>query len=167
MLSKRTGLQQAIHKIEEAVKRSKAGDKHMSHQESHRLAQLLDQSRAVNDQPESDFSASDVAPTAAIPVATNGSSFGGSFDGDEESDIALENAENPLQLLALASAFPNSSPATESHAPTSVSVDKASYSDGLETFFKPIQTCLDNALELDPIELGLVAEDEAVVLFDL
>lgn len=83
-------------------------------------------------------------------------------------EITVENADNPLQLLAAASELPDEPrtagmPATFAATPISVaSVED----DELIQYFSMMQPKLDNSPDIDPIEMGLVTEIEAKSLFD-
>lgn len=93
-----------------------------------------------------------------------------------EERLAVDDAENPLQLLARASnlhlspvSSHSQSPGTAaSQAPTSVVVEENDpemrY---VESFFGTVHFNVDRGEGYDPIELGLVTEDEAERLFDL
>ncbi|KAI9929778.1 hypothetical protein MW887_001254 [Aspergillus wentii] len=99
-------------------------------------------------------------------------------DFNSEENLALDDAENPLQLLARASDLqlsPNGgngaqrSPlpllqpsATLLAAPQS---NRQSSDPGAKAFFVPIKASLDIGKGIDPIELGLVTLDEAGSLF--
>ncbi|KAL2286008.1 hypothetical protein FJTKL_07256 [Diaporthe vaccinii] len=92
-----------------------------------------------------------------------------------EERLAVDDAENPLQLLARASnlhlspvSSHSQSPVTAaSQAPASVVVEENDpemrY---VESFFGTVHFNVDRGEGYDPIELGLVTEDEAERLFD-
>jgi len=91
-------------------------------------------------------------------------------DGRNGNHIALDNAENPLQLLALASAIPNPCPGHDAStsATTSSQTLQQSYAkqnSDVESFFRPLHSNLDNDVDMDPIEVGLVSVEEATTLF--
>ena len=91
--------------------------------------------------------------------------------GDRDSDeLALDDAENPLQLLARASdlsALNNFSPnAPNVDSPvSSVSRPANVKEQELQAFFGPFHPSLDSEPEMDPVEMGLVTEEEAKSLF--
>lgn len=95
-------------------------------------------------------------------------------DGAEKPDeLALNHADNPLQLLAMASGLPGQSPSTNmstSPAGAAFVVQQASDAnaadDEITQFFGSLQPSLDNSPELDPIDLGLVTDEEAETLFN-
>lgn len=91
--------------------------------------------------------------------------------------LTLDDAENPLQLLARASDL-QYSPTMTRHvvkqavpaAHQSLSAPHESDSAGetsAKSFFVPVQANLDVGSNLDPIDLGLVTFDEANSLFSL
>lgn len=93
-----------------------------------------------------------------------------------EERLAVEDAENPLQLLARASNLHLSpasshgqSPGTAvSHQPSSAIVEELDPElRCVESFFGTTSFNADRGEGYDPIELGLVTEDEAETLFDL
>lgn len=93
-----------------------------------------------------------------------------------EERLAVDDAENPLQLLARASNLhlsPESShgqsPATAtSHPPANgVADDIDPQIMQVEAFFGTTHFNVDQGEEYDPIDLGLATEEEAEMLFDL
>lgn len=93
-----------------------------------------------------------------------------------EERLAVDDAENPLQLLARASNLhlsPESShgqsPITAvSHQPASTAADELDPEmRHVEFFFGTTHFNVDRGEDYDPIELGLVTEEEAEMLFDL
>jgi hypothetical protein len=92
--------------------------------------------------------------------------------GEKPDELALNNADNPLQLLAMTSVLPGQSPATNmSTSPAGVAVSQPGTTDAnegdaeLQQFFGSLMPNLDNSPDLDPIDLGLVTADEADSLF--
>ena len=90
---------------------------------------------------------------------------------DKADEIALDNADNPLQLLAMASAMPNQSPASAvTPSPAAVSTQTPTQAvdaddTELQSFFGSLSPVLDNSPDIDPVELGLVTDEEAESLF--
>jgi hypothetical protein len=96
-------------------------------------------------------------------------------DMHAEESLALDDAENPLQLLARASDLQLSptdmrrapkSPLPLSEGPSflqSTPIGEPS----AKSFFVPAKANLDVGPEVDPIELGLVTFDESESLFSL
>ncbi len=83
--------------------------------------------------------------------------------------LAVDDAENPLQLLARASYFTPSAEERGKRSPQKTRQDAAAASDAehakLNDFFSITRSDLDVGDEIDPISLGLVEEDEAEMLF--
>lgn len=95
-------------------------------------------------------------------------------DGDES--LALDDAENPLQLLARASdlqlppagvhRLPKTPPVLA--VPPAQPVESAASDPfAAKSFFVPARAHLDIGPDLDPVDLGLVTFDEAESLFTL
>lgn len=86
-----------------------------------------------------------------------------------EESLAIDDAENPLQLLARASYI---QPSPESRHGTSPQI-AASASPGQQTedeihaFFAPARVHLDVGDDVDPVALGLVSDEEVDSLFTL
>jgi hypothetical protein len=97
--------------------------------------------------------------------------------GPEAENLAIDDAENPLQLLARASDLQLSpKPSLGGPASSSVSanipirpvqsreaLDEAA--SDVQSFFTAIRVTLDVGDEIDPISMGLVTEEEADALF--
>lgn len=104
-----------------------------------------------------------------------------------EERLAVDDAENPLQLLARASNLHLSPESTHGQSPSTViSLPVAGVNGGggaatataaaderdpemrqVETFFGTTHFNVDHGEDYDPIEMGLVTEEEAEMLFDL
>jgi len=91
-----------------------------------------------------------------------------------EESLAVDDAENPLQLLARASDLHVSPKLGNDHAVREATPhQKARHSkqndkiSEVEKFFKLSQFSLDTGPDLDPIELGLMSVEEADSLFNL
>lgn len=88
-------------------------------------------------------------------------------------DVALDDAENPLQLLARASDLQLVPPAIAraSNSPNSLSSPGTVYMNhpvrGVDSFFVPMKASLDIGPELDPVDLGLITFEDAKDLFTL
>ena len=91
-----------------------------------------------------------------------------------DESLSLDDAENPLQLLARASDL-QLSPTGLRHTqppllapPPILPPENSSFVDsGAKSFFVPAKAHLDVGPELDPVELGLVTYDESESLFSL
>ncbi|KGO39153.1 Transcription factor, fungi [Penicillium expansum] len=165
---KRKGLEKAIHQIEQAIKRPKVDS--TSDDEAQRailvLQELLGQVQGQlmhNEQEhERGYSEASDHPRMTSPR-----------DMHAEESLALDDAENPLQLLARASDLQLSptgmrrapkSPPPLSEGPSflqSTPIGEPS----AKSFFVPAGANLDVGPEVDPVELGLVTFDESESLF--
>lgn len=96
-------------------------------------------------------------------------------DMHAEESLALDDAENPLQLLARASDLQLSptgmrrapkSPPPLSEGPSFIRGTPVG-EPSAKSFFVPARANLDIGPEVDPIELGLVIFDESESLFSL
>jgi hypothetical protein len=88
--------------------------------------------------------------------------------------LAVDDAENPLQLLARASDLHVSPKPSSNHVaveapsrPRSRPNRVDEKTSDFEQFFTLSQFSLDTGSDLDPINLGLITEDEAETLFAL
>ncbi|KAJ5772009.1 hypothetical protein N7520_002538 [Penicillium odoratum] len=156
--NKRKGLEKAIHQIEQAIKRPKLDavgpyDKAISD-----LQDLLSRVQGQLASDSDSFAASERPPPPA-------------HDNVDES-LALDDAENPLQLLARASDLQLSPTELrrELKSPQPPSVPKISQNSSstdfsAKSFFVPTRANLDVGPELDPVDLGLVTFDESESLF--
>lgn len=116
------------------------------------------------------------SPVSARPSVAARSSFSdfrtSSFARPEHNgEATVNNADNPLQLLAIASAIPESavdimSPSTISRVSPDNRTVTTSADDEIQEFFSSMTSKFDNLPELDPIEQGLVTIDESVMLFE-
>ncbi|XHG06346.1 hypothetical protein AWENTII_009551 [Aspergillus wentii] len=169
--NKRKGLDKAIHQIEQAIKRPKtdAPGSDAACKVISDLQDLLNKAQGQMSQSETDDISEDLDESHSRSPPR---------DFNSEENLALDDAENPLQLLARASDLqlsPNGgngaqrSPlpllqpsATLLAAPQS---NRQSSDPGAKAFFVPIKASLDIGKGIDPIELGLVTLDEAGSLF--
>lgn len=161
--SKRKGLEKAIHQIEQAIKRPKVDTENEDAQRAiSGLQELLSQVQGQLMQNEEGHSEIENPRNLPSPRA-----------GHEES-LALDDAENPLQLLARASDL-QLSPTGMRHVPKSpLSVPApAMFQSNITTepsaksFFVPTRANLDVGPDVDPVDLGLVTFDESESLFSL
>jgi hypothetical protein len=89
---------------------------------------------------------------------------------NQDDHFSVDDAENPLQLLARASDLsgpPNQASYTPNlRSPISFSRHVSAGRDqDLQNFFGPFRPSLDIGSENDPIDMGLVTEGESVALF--
>lgn len=195
--SKRTGLEKALHQVEQALRRSGSGveaAKVVSDlkgllgcgSNGSLIAASRDQSGGAR---AADTRRASKQSDILLPDASSDAGDSSASDQDgisvpqestpsqnhvAEESLAIDDAENPLQLLARASDLhvsPKSGtdPAaaeTLSHQRTRQSKQNDKISE-VEKFFKLSQFSLDIGPDLDPIDLGLVTPEEADTLFNL
>ncbi|KAF7593030.1 hypothetical protein BBP40_012117 [Aspergillus hancockii] len=167
--NKRKGLEKALHQIEQAIKRPKhsAPESDAAQKIISSLQELLNKTQGHQLQSETD----DLSEDSDQPH--NPPSPPGIDTGDS---LSLDDAENPLQLLARASDL-QLSPTSEgrdvhrwrslmSSQPAIISQslpeDDASTT---KSFFVPVKANLDLGPDMDPVDLGLVTLNEAESLF--
>lgn len=187
--SKRVGLDKALYQVEQAVKRANAGGEPRT-EDGRVMARLRELLHAAD--------GGDLGSSAhheyGQGAATGGS--GGDMEvssSDEEShqdstpagmapygeeNLAVDDAENPLQLLARASYFqpaeeprkkdtPPQVPTVASHHRSHQRSPEKSRANDVQRFFASAKAHLDVGGDIDPISLGLVTMEEADHLFSL
>ena len=187
MYSKRKGLDKALYQIEQALRRARTGEQSDAEQKSLRnLYKLLgsNYSRGMDDpqshvgpkrrhtddpsfflpqQAESDDGVLTPENRAYLPQHREGS-------------LTIDDAENPLQLVARASKLRLSPGALSADVPSPDSLDRCldpetetEVDDDTEirSYFTSIRVSLDIGDDVDPLSIGLVTEAEAQELFDL
>lgn len=165
--SKRKGLDKALHQIEEAIKRPKT-DAAGSDAARKLISDLQDLLRRT----QGHSARSEVEETSDDPVQSRTKSPQGAAAGD---NLALDDAENPLQLLARASDLQFSSAecrdapilSTSSGSQSSLRPNSSPNEDLpiARSFFVPVKAKLDLGPDMDPIELGLTTLHEAELQF--
>lgn len=188
--SKRTGLEKAIYQVEQALRRSKDSSTALSLDPETDLRQLIatPQPAPLRRASSSNTPSTAVQPAFVQPrpvsqdVDRNGSSPNdhevpslqpppaSSVVGEKPDELALNNADNPLQLLAMASVLPGQSPSTNMSTSPAVATHQTTNDTNLadadiQQFFGLLMSNLDNSPDLDPIELGLVTLEESDSLF--
>lgn len=185
--NKRSGLDKAIHQVEEAVKKARTKGTPFHDEHARALRKLLDdsgdgsQKRDENQRGDSreqtiprevsTLSTDDNRiPLQATPEIQPMGSEPSSRNTEEDGDVTVNNANNPLQLLAIASAIPESTtgdPSPDLNHGISPSTITAVPGDDDETrdFFSPMTSKLDLGKDLDPQDLGLVSDQEVEILF--
>ncbi|OBT83170.1 hypothetical protein VE02_08240 [Pseudogymnoascus sp. 03VT05] len=158
--NKRTGLEKAVYRIGQAIARSKANGGELEDQQAalnlqHLLsstAGLLPKSQEPVQSPQ--LSAPPI-PTHYETTATAGRT--------RDNNYSLDDAENPLQLLASASGMAVSPQPRQNAQPTSgyLAEDK-----DLQTFFGPFSPNLDVSEDIDPIHMGYITNGETTALFN-
>ncbi|KAF2641776.1 hypothetical protein P280DRAFT_284433 [Massarina eburnea CBS 473.64] len=157
--NKRTGLEKAIHQVEEALRKSKA-DPIANDPTTEQLQQLLREAHAMTTPPLGD-------PTPLSRHVSIASTDVTAEPPLENEHLALDDAENPLQLLARASDLRLASPPSPDNPFTPSSTIHGSDNDSISDihrFFLPMKATLDHGPNYDPIDLGLVTVEEADVL---
>lgn len=185
--NKRSGLDKAIYQVEEAVKKARTKGTEIDDEHARALRRLLDKSQDVSQKavanggnishertipPELSTLPTDQAPTSVqeIPEIHPAGSESLAQDIEEEGDVTVNNANNPLQLLAIASAIPeaatgNPSPASNYGVSPTTTAAVSGDEDDTRDFFSPMTSKLDIGKDLDPQDLGLVSDQEVKALF--
>ncbi|KAK0611648.1 hypothetical protein B0T14DRAFT_540692 [Immersiella caudata] len=193
--NKRTGLEKALHQVEQAVRRSGSAVPGIEAAKVvSELKALLGPGGNNGSTPRLEQSAmmghNQQAPRLDI-ILPDASSDAGDTSGSEpdemsipqdstpsqshnaEESLAVDDAENPLQLLARASDLHVSPKSGNEHVVREVTphqrVRHSKQNDKIsevEKFFKLSQFTLDTGPDLDPIELGLMSVEEADSLFN-
>lgn len=167
--SKRKGLEKAIHQIEQAIKRPKMDQLGLDDAQK-AISGLQDLLNRLQDQPPT---GSDVFSECGERMRNPPSPH----DTNADQSLALDDAENPLQLLARASDLQFSptglrhrpkSPPSLLAASSALPLENSNLADSsVKSFFVPAKASLDVGPDLDPVELGLVTFDESESLFSL
>ncbi|KAI0532269.1 hypothetical protein GGR58DRAFT_523375 [Xylaria digitata] len=191
--NKHSGLEKAVFQIEQALKRTHPGsDQIQNSEQSIELRYLLERSRdllsAERSQKTSSSGANGRRHDGTISSPQHSSTSHGTPPSQTDSrdgccvsqtvgddQLNLDDAENPLQLLArtselLSSIRVSNNGSAVGHLPSKVlpSRERALGGDhdgNLPVFFGRFQPRLDVGLDIDPIELGLLTLAEAEVLF--
>lgn len=182
--SKRKGFDKALFQIEQALKRVKSGK---PTPEDSRV--VLDLRHLLGD------AADNTQLPGLADVPGRASSAGDTYDPDFSDDdqetenspdsraflsrhydgsLTVDDAENPLQLLARASNLqlsptPSGAGTSPGHPARRNRRQKVANDGGksdIESFFTGVRVNLDVGEDIDPIDMGLVTEAEADELFD-
>ncbi|KAJ4014118.1 hypothetical protein NW766_006370 [Fusarium irregulare] len=173
-LHKRTGLDKALYQIDQAVKRARSTSQ-KNPEDDRILSHLQDLLSGANspDAPQTRYSASGDGDEDAYseeeeeqeqdPVVMP------EFIQRTQQSLAIDDAENPLQLLARASYIQPSPESRHGNSPLQAHTASTTgqTEDEIQAFFAPAQAHLDVGSDVDPVTLGLVSEDEADKLFHL
>lgn len=193
--NKRSGLDKAIHQVEEAVKKARTKGSAMQDEHTRALRQLLTESedshvmsagpnRGTDDLATLRANSNSVTgyagklPQQNPPVGSLEPQHSASMitvnddgGGENDDDVTVNNANNPLQLLAIASSIPepeSNDPYAEANndlSPSMATATATTDDDETRDFFSPMTSKLDVGEDLDPLDLGLVADEEVEVLF--
>lgn len=183
--NKRSGLDKAIHQVEEAVKKARKGDGGLAEKHAHALEKLLGKSNSPETQTTSEPTDEISSPTEQdtthfdglsevhsnhvdLTRSTTMPSFSPADQPSNTDEVTVNNANNPLELLAIASAIPDQQPSGSTPTVNKTSPSNASVIGDEETinFFSPVASKLDIGPDLDPIDLGLATLTEAKKLFE-
>lgn len=176
--NKRDGLEKAVYRIEQAIKRSKnQASQSEDDQNTLHLQSLLNEAQGLlprqgqqRDNIDPRFRSEEVQQPQNHLGTSRQLYTGNEAPGDQGGDdhFAVDDAENPLQLLARASDISGPSNTPSFPPPSSYSVHRqldVGRDQDLQRFFGAFRPSLDVGEDIDPVELGLVTEDEASVLF--
>lgn len=177
-------MDKAVHNIEQAIKKSRTKGRQSSEddQTAIHLRRLLSEAQdllpefANSTSPRANVQIQDTSPLTHGSVASlhqeyvpqGPPSTGHSAQSSTEDNFALDDAENPLQLLARASDLPTASGSSNKDHISPVAVPsriEISRDEDLRTFFGPVTQHLDVSPDIDPIEMGFVTLEEADGLF--
>lgn len=166
--SKRDGLEKAVYRIEQAIKRSKSHSQSEDGRADH-LKTLLSEAQGLLSGHDNAVSRPSSASPGS-PVDQNRHIIGASpIEKTPDEQFAVDDAENPLQLLARASDLtgPPSQGSTRFLRPLGTLSPTREREQDLNSFFGPFRSSLDIGELLDPVERGLVTMEEATILFAL
>ncbi|TGO86505.1 hypothetical protein BPOR_0298g00080 [Botrytis porri] len=163
--NKRSGLDKAVHQLEQAMKNSR--NDNVPQEEQRRLQFLLSEaenlvsgstdksSTQLVEQPGPRDDMNSGLPEAADISLSRAHE---SIAQIEMGNVALDDAENPLQLLARASDLADTATKQLHMPPPLVETGE------LRRFFGPFQPRLDVGSDIDPIDIGLVTHEEVTLL---
>ncbi|PWY85624.1 Zn(II)2Cys6 transcription factor [Aspergillus eucalypticola CBS 122712] len=164
--NKRKGLEKALHQIEQAIKRprSDASGSEAAQKLISDLQEMLSNTREPQLHSEADDQSEDFDRSYTYHSPRD----------NIDDNLSLDDAENPLQLLARASDL-QLSPTEVRGAhkwppstiqPSGMLQNSTEGSDpAAQSYFVPIRASLDVGPDIDPIDIGLVTPSEAESLF--
>jgi hypothetical protein len=158
--SKRSGLEKAIYQVEEAIKKRRydavANQNTLQH-----LQKLLNEAQG-EDGASRNFNTSPISEVHTHILSKEVVSTA------SDDQLAIEDVENPLQLLARASdlriATPQSYNQSTASPETRINESEQSAFLDVHRFFLPVKASLDQGPGLDPVDVGLVTLEEAGML---
>lgn len=178
--NKRTGLDKALFQIDQAVKRARSAAQ--QNPDDNRVLAHLHGLLSGADADEAS-TARDAYASGSLGTDDNDDAFSAEDDDEDEQDpvamtdfiqrtessLAIDDAENPLQLLARASYIQPSPESRHGSSPGQPLIAIASPAqqsgDEISAFFAPARVHLDVGEDVDPVLLGLVSDEEAESLF--
>ncbi|KFX91255.1 hypothetical protein O988_07839 [Pseudogymnoascus sp. VKM F-3808] len=169
--NKRTGLEKAVYRIGQAIARSKANGGELEDEQAALNLQHLLSSTAgllpkIQEPQAPQLQAPASVPTHHDTTTTATATSAYTTHGSRDNNYSLDDAENPLQLLASASGMALSPrPLPNAQPPTSY-VTKDEQDKDLQTFFGPFSPNLDVSEDIDPIDMGYITSGETTALFN-
>lgn len=173
--SKRDGLEKAVYRIEQAIKRSKTHANQSDDGQIQHLEGLLSEAQNLLpgngskdlDSPFHMGDSSSQSHNNALGHSLPESESAAEQNSDDH--FAVDDAENPLQLLARASdlSVPTHAAVGPPNIPSLAFPPRPGTAKDhtLQDFFGPFRPSLDVEDDIDPIEMGLVTEAETTALF--
>jgi hypothetical protein len=175
--SKRDGLDKAVHRIEQAIKKSRTRSSQSEDDfNTFHLQSLLSEAQGLLPRQSVVSRSSDhLSHPRSLPREGIHHALPHSETRMSDDNYSVDDAENPLQLLARASDL--SVPPQQSHSfngsfnvvPTTNQPSNHGFGQDqdqeLQSFFGPFRPSLDIDDESDPVNVGLVTLDEADMLF--
>ncbi|KAF4631215.1 hypothetical protein G7Y89_g6924 [Cudoniella acicularis] len=174
--NKRDGLEKAVYRIEQAIKRSKThANQSEDGQTIQHLEGLLSEAQQLlprnsSNELEPPFNMGDNSSHSQNnPLGQSIQESDSIIDQNSDDHFAVDDAENPLQLLARASdlSVPTHSATGPPNIPSIPFPPRPGTAKDhkLRDFFGPFRPSSDIGNDIDPIELGLVTEAETTALF--
>lgn len=165
-------MEKAVYRIEQEIKRSKTqSSQSEDERNAYHLQNLLAEAKGIlPDDTHRGFRKPYRNSDHTLEAGDNQSHFRQpAADHAAEDQYAVDDAENPLQLLARASDLSGSPNIVEHSSNVTFQVSNqaslpARDSD-LQSFFGPFRPSLDVGPDIDPIDMGLVTEEESASLF--
>ncbi|KAH6671149.1 hypothetical protein B0J14DRAFT_564839 [Halenospora varia] len=173
--NKRDGLEKAVYRIEQAIKRSKTHANQSDDGQIQHLEGLLSEAQNLLpgngskdlDSPFHMGDSSSQSHNNALGHSLPESESAAEQNSDDH--FAVDDAENPLQLLARASdlSVPTHAAVGPPNIPSLAFPPRPGTAKDhtLQDFFGPFRPSLDVEDDIDPIEMGLVTEAETTALF--
>lgn len=170
--SKRTGLEKAVYRIGQAIARSKAnGGELEDEQAALNLQRLLSSTAGLLPEGQEPLQDPQLSAPTSLPTHHNTTTATTApiypTHRSHNNNYSLDDAENPLQLLASASRMAVSPQPLLSNRPTPDYPANESEDNDLQAFFGPFSPNLDVGEDIDPIDMGYITSGETTALFNL